>query len=138
MMNPRSVWQIVGLFGALSGCGGYPSVANADNANAPDVEWATTCPIPFDAPRDPLNLEDVELSARYGSPATADRFILGQAIDPVRMSVRNTLSAPADLHRLVREMRWKAEGCELRVWLVQRGDTWRAVHTMRSPIGGEH
>jgi hypothetical protein len=54
------------------------------------------------------------------------------------MSVRNALSAPADLRREVQEMTWRTSGCELRVWLAQRGDRWIAVQTMRAPEGGEH
>jgi hypothetical protein len=78
------------------------------------------------------------LKARYGSPVTTDRFVLGEAIDPVRMSVRSVLSAPVDLRREVQEVIWRADGCELRVWVAERKGRRVAVQTMLAPEGGEH
>jgi hypothetical protein len=103
-----------------------------------DTTWAAACPIPTDAPQAPIGHTAAALTKRYGSAAKDARFVLGEALDPVRMSVRTVLSAPDDLKRDIREMSWLAGECELTVWLAQRGGREVAVQTMRGPAAGEH
>ncbi|WP_260598557.1 hypothetical protein [Sphingomonas endolithica] len=112
--------------------------AAAKRLLATDHRWSANCPIPSDAPDAPLGQTFDTLKTHYGSPATTDRFVLGEATDAVRMSVRNVLLAPGDLKREVAEMIWRADGCELRVWLAERNGRWVAVRAMRAPEGGEH
>lgn len=103
------------------------------------TDWtAGGCPFPSDNPPEPIGRSADELGRAYGRTAWDDRFILGEALDPVRMSVRNTLSSPADLAREVREQAWERAGCELRVWSVMRDGRWTAVATLRGGAGGEH
>ncbi|WCP73917.1 hypothetical protein [Sphingomonas hankookensis] len=111
-----------------------PPVANASSA---DTGWAGTCPIPSDTPQAPLGQTGAALVSRYGPPASDERFVLGEALDPVRRSVRNVLSAPEYLRRTIREMTWRDRGCTLTIWLVERDGRERAVHAMRAPDGGE-
>lgn len=102
-----------------------------------DTDWASTCPIPSDAPQAPMGQTGAALTARYGPPAEDTRFILGEAFDPVRLSVRNVLSAREDLRRTIREMSWHSRGCRLTIWLAERDGREMAVHSMRGPTGGE-
>ena len=112
-------------------------VVTATPRIATDTRWADSCPIPSDAPRAPIGQTAAALVARYGPWVGDERFVLGAALDPVRMSVRNVLPAPDDLRRDVREMTWRARGCELTVWLAERAGREVAVQTMRAPVGGE-
>lgn len=148
----RAMMLPLGIVGALAaaGCdrsGTIPTSASTDeakaiapaiaNAAAVDTGWARTCPIPSDAPREPIGRTAAALAMRYGPPAAEERFVLGEALDPVRMSVRNVLPAPGDLRRDIREMTWHARGCGLTVWLTERGGRETAIATMRAPTGGE-
>lgn len=142
----RAAVLALGVF-AVAGCDGTTGAATTAPkgegtvarraADAADTRWAQDCPIPSDAPRGPIGRTAAALVARYGPADRDDRFVLGQAIDPVRMSVRNALPQSRDLQREIREMTWQVRGCALTVWLAERGSGEVAVHTMRAPAGGE-
>lgn len=103
-----------------------------------DSTWDSSCPIPTDSPRAPIGLDRAALVARYGTPAAEARFVLEEAIDPVRRTVRNVLPSTADLKRRIVELAWRRDGCELLVWLADRGRGEVAVHSHRGPADGEH
>lgn len=102
-----------------------------------NTSWAEKCPIPSDAPQAPVGRTAAALLARYGPAATDERFVLGEALDPVRMTMRNVFPAPADRNRNIREMTWRAHGCMLTIWLAGHAGREVAVRTMRAPTGGE-
>lgn len=140
---------------ALMGCDGRAATAappevgsrsSAERASASAAaqtraltDWtAGGCPIPSDSPQAPIGRSPDALVQSYGRPKSDVRFILGEAIDPVAIALRNVLSSPADLRREVREQAWERAGCELRVWSVVRGGRWTAFASDRAPAGGEH
>ena len=77
------------------------------------------------------------LIAAYGPPAEDERFVLGEAVDLARMTVRNVLTGPAAMREEVRKLIWRRDGCEPFVWFVWRGGDWVAVRTFRTEAGGE-
>lgn len=103
------------------------------------TDWtAGGCPVPSDSPRAPIGKSAGQLVREYGPTKSDVRFILGEAMDPVSMALRNVLSSPADLRREVRRQAWERAGCELRVWSVVREGGWTAFASYRAPAGGEH
>lgn len=128
--------------GAAAGSGVKPvdSAARTQARRAAvvaDTGWAERCPIPTVSPPAPIGRTAAALIANYGPAAEDERFVLGDAIDPVRMSVRNTLSAPGDLKRDIRELTWRTRGCELTVWRAEQDGEEVALQTMRGPAAGE-
>ena len=75
------------------------------------------------------------LIAAYGPPAEDERFVLGEAVDLARMTVRNVLTGPAALKEKVRELIWRRDGCELFVWFARQREDWVTVQTFWTQAG---
>lgn len=73
---------------------------------------------------------EAELVARFGAPASVERFAFGRSVGEFRVGLRNMLHMPEDAEVVVTERTWATGKCRLTIWSIPRNGTGVAIDSL--------